>query len=182
MSERHLEVKAHIGVDVIDRTDILVVNSVGTLELRSLIEPVRRLLSKFGGYYLEARAEDVDFEHQLVEVSGIHDSEGRRFYGKKHAFKACSLFYFRRDSLLTDGQPLTVPYDKLIIAVGSESMTHGVSGLEHCSYLKSISDARDIRRKVMENFEKASLPTTTDEERRQLLSFVICGGGKFYVY
>lgn len=29
----------------------------------------------------------------------------------------------------------------------------------------------------MENFEKASLPTTTDEERRQLLSFVICGGG-----
>ncbi|KAF9366439.1 hypothetical protein BGX34_002714 [Mortierella sp. NVP85] len=150
VSERHLGVKAYLGVDVIDWTDILAVNSVGTLELRSLIEPVRRLLSKFGGYYLEARAEDVDFEHQLVEVSGIHDSEGRRFY---------------------------VPYDKLVIAVGSESMTHGVSGLEHCCFLKSISDARDIRKKIMENFEKASLPTTTDEERHQLLSFVICGGG-----
>ncbi|KAF9915481.1 hypothetical protein BX616_006070 [Lobosporangium transversale] len=131
-------------------TPLLPSATVGTLELRSLIEPVRRLLSRLGGYYLEGRAEDVDFENQLVEVSGVNDSEGRRFY---------------------------VPYDKLVIAVGSESMTHGVEGLEHCNFLKSITDARDIRRKVMENFEKASLPTTSDEERRQLLSFVICGGG-----
>ncbi|KAG0258633.1 hypothetical protein BG011_003159 [Mortierella polycephala] len=131
-------------------TPLLPSATVGTLELRSLIEPIRRLLSRLGGYYLEGRAEDVDFENQLVEVSGIHDSEGRKFY---------------------------VPYDKLIIAVGSEAMTHGVEGLEHCNFLKSIADARDIRRKVMENFEKASLPTTTEEERRQLLSFVICGGG-----
>ncbi|KAI1317139.1 hypothetical protein EDD11_008930 [Mortierella claussenii] len=131
-------------------TPLLPSATVGTLELRSLIEPIRRLLSRLGGYYLEGRAEDVDFESQLVEVSGVNGSEGRKFY---------------------------VPYDKLIIAVGSESMTHGVEGLEHCSFLKSITDARDIRKKVMENFEKASLPTTTEEERRQLLSFVICGGG-----
>ncbi|KAF9905779.1 hypothetical protein EC991_001317 [Linnemannia zychae] len=131
-------------------TPLLPSATVGTLELRSLIEPVRRLLARVGGYYLEGRAEDIDFENQLVEVSGVNDSEGRKFY---------------------------VPYDKLVIAVGSESMTHGVEGLEHCNFLKSITDARDIRKKVMENFEKASLPTTTDEERRQLLSFVICGGG-----
>ena len=48
---------------------------------RSLIEPIRRLLSRLGGYYVEGRADDIDFENQLVEVSGIHDSEGRRFYG-----------------------------------------------------------------------------------------------------
>ncbi|KAF9175599.1 hypothetical protein BGX21_003209 [Mortierella sp. AD011] len=131
-------------------TPLLPSATVGTLELRSLIEPVRRLLAKLGGYYLEARAEDIDFENQLVEVSGVNKSEGRKFY---------------------------VPYDKLVIAVGSESMTHGVEGMEYCNFLKSITDARDIRRKLMENFEKASLPTTTDEERRQLLSFVICGGG-----
>ena len=28
-----------------------------------------------------------------------------------------------------------------------------------------------------DNFETASLPSTTPEERKQLLSFVICGGG-----
>ncbi|KAG0316422.1 hypothetical protein BGZ97_006875 [Linnemannia gamsii] len=131
-------------------TPLLPSATVGTLELRSLIEPVRRLLSRLGGYYLEGRADDIDFENQLVEVAGVNDSDGRKFY---------------------------VPYDKLVIAVGSESMTHGVEGLQHCNFLKSITDARDIRKKVMENFEKASLPTTTDEERRQLLSFVICGGG-----
>lgn len=28
-----------------------------------------------------------------------------------------------------------------------------------------------------DNFERASLPTTTPEERKRLLSFVVCGGG-----
>lgn len=70
-----------------------------------------------------------------------------------------------------------VPYDKLVIAVGSNTNTHGVEGLEYCHFLKTIIDARDIRNHIMDNFEKACLPTTTDEERKQLLSFVVAGGG-----
>jgi NADH dehydrogenase FAD-containing subunit len=73
--------------------------------------------------------------------------------------------------------PLPTRYDKLIIACGSVSSTHGVPGLENCFQLKSISDARAIRRRILDNFEAASLPTTTPEERKRLLSFVICGGG-----
>lgn len=61
--------------------------------------------------------------------------------------------------------------------LGSKTRTHGVEGLEHVHYLKDVPDARDIRMKVIENFERACLPTTTDEERRKLLSFVVCGGG-----
>ena len=34
-----------------------------------------------------------------------------------------------------------------------------------------------IRYKVLQNLEQACLPTTSDEERRRLLSFVVCGGG-----
>ena len=30
---------------------------------------------------------------------------------------------------------------------------------------------------LAENFETASLPSTTPEERKRLLSFVVCGGG-----
>lgn len=70
-----------------------------------------------------------------------------------------------------------VPYDKLVIAVGSTAATHGVSGLENCFQLKTISDARQIRKRIIDNFEEASLPTTTPEERKRLLSFVVCGGG-----
>ncbi|EGN95573.1 hypothetical protein SERLA73DRAFT_186657 [Serpula lacrymans var. lacrymans S7.3] len=76
-----------------------------------------------------------------------------------------------------DPQRIYLPYDKLIIACGSSSSTHGVPGLEHCFQLKTISDAQAIRRRVMDNFETASLPTTTPEERKRLLSFVVCGGG-----
>ena len=68
-------------------------------------------------------------------------------------------------------------------------------GLENCLQLKTIGDAQSIRRRIMgmtlcllasfllqpclrlDNFELASLPTTSPEDRKRLLSFVICGGG-----
>ena len=66
----------------------------------------------------------------------------------------------------------------MVIAVGSQSITHGVQGIEHCHFLKTINDARAIRKKIMDNFEKASLPTTSASDKKRLLSFVVCGGGK----
>ena len=52
-----------------------------------------------------------------------------------------------------------------------------MKGLENCHFLKDITDARLIRNQVISNLEMASLPTTPDEERRRLLSFVVSGGG-----
>ena len=74
-------------------------------------------------------------------------------------------------------QQCYVPYDKLVIAVGSNTNTHGVDGLEHAYFLKTIADARGIRNKIMDNFERACLPTISEEERKELLSFVVAGGG-----
>ncbi|KAI1437980.1 pyridine nucleotide-disulfide oxidoreductase-domain-containing protein [Xylaria sp. CBS 124048] len=132
-------------------TPMLPSATVGTLEFRSLVEPIRRILTRVRGHYLRATAEDVEFSHKLVEVSQIN-AQGKevRFY---------------------------VPYDKLVIAVGSVSNTHSVQGLEHCHFLKDINDARRIRNHVMRNVELACLPTTDDSERKRLLSFVVCGGG-----
>ncbi|OCH83808.1 hypothetical protein OBBRIDRAFT_709668, partial [Obba rivulosa] len=70
-----------------------------------------------------------------------------------------------------------VMYDKLIIAVGSTSAIHGVNGLEHCFQLKATRDVRLIRQQIIDNFEQASLPTTSPEEHKRLLSFIVCGGG-----
>ncbi|KAI0540681.1 pyridine nucleotide-disulfide oxidoreductase-domain-containing protein [Xylaria digitata] len=132
-------------------TPMLPSATVGTLEFRSLVEPIRRVLSRIRGHYLRGTAEDVEFSHKLVEVSQIN-AQGKevRFY---------------------------VPYDKLVIGVGSSSNTHGVKGLENCHFLKDINDARKIRNQVMGNVELACLPTTEDSERRRLLSFVVSGGG-----
>lgn len=60
---------------------------------------------------------------------------------------------------------------------GSVTNPHGVKGLENCHFLKDIRDARLIRNQVNSNLERASLPTTSDAERRRLLSFVVSGGG-----
>lgn len=132
-------------------TPMLPSATVGTLELRSLAEPIRRIAARVKAHFLRASAEEIDFSSKLVEVSQ-KDSEGnvRNFY---------------------------LPYDKLVIGVGSTTNKHGVPGLENCHFLKDIEDARDIRNHILANLESACLPTTTDAERRRLLSFVVSGGG-----
>jgi NADH dehydrogenase len=132
-------------------TPMLPSATVGTLGLRSLVEPVRRIIDRVHGHFLKASATDVDFSHKLVEVSQVdQDGNTQNFY---------------------------LPYDKLVIGVGCVTNPHGVKGLENCNFLKTIDDARRIKNKVLDNMEQACLPTTTDEERRRLLSFVVCGGG-----
>ncbi|KAI0131949.1 hypothetical protein BJ170DRAFT_730118 [Xylariales sp. AK1849] len=132
-------------------TPMLPSATVGTLEFRSLVEPIRRILARTNGHFIRAEAQDVEFSHKLVEVAQ-KDARGEetRFY---------------------------VPYDKLVIGVGSVTNPHGVKGLENCHFLKDINDAMKIRTQVMHNLEIACLPTTSDTERRRLLSFVVSGGG-----
>ncbi|GAA5838676.1 hypothetical protein JCM3766R1_001558 [Sporobolomyces carnicolor] len=122
--------------------------TVGTVEVRSLVEPLRKIIARVSGHFLQGRAVDVDFSERLLEVQS---SEGKEnFY---------------------------LPYDKLVIACGSVNSTHGVPGLENCFQLKTVQDAQAIRRRVMDNLEKAALPSVDEEERKRLLSFVVCGGG-----
>ncbi|OBZ65801.1 External alternative NAD(P)H-ubiquinone oxidoreductase B1, mitochondrial [Grifola frondosa] len=134
-------------------TPLLPSAAVGTVSVRSLVEPLRKIAARLRGHLMCARAVDIVMSERLLEVETI--SPGGP--GK--------------------GEHIYVPYDKLIIAVGSTSSTHGVSGLEHCFQLKTIGDAQAIRKRIIDNFEAAALPTTTPEERRRLLSFVVCGGG-----
>lgn len=44
-------------------------------------------------------------------------------------------------------------------------------------FLQEIEDAQRIRRTVIDCFERASLPSITDEERKKILHFVVIGGG-----
>lgn len=132
-------------------TPMLPSATVGTLEFRSLVEPVRGIVKRVNGHFLKASATDVEFSEKLIELESIGPN------GEKESFY--------------------LPYDKLIVGVGSITNPHGVKGLEHCHFLKDISDARLIRNQVIRNLEIACLPTTADEERRRLLSFVISGGG-----
>ncbi|PHH68552.1 hypothetical protein CDD83_6054 [Cordyceps sp. RAO-2017] len=62
--------------------------------------------------------------------------------------------------------------------MGCYSQTFGIEGVkEHACFLRDIGDARVIRLRLLEAFEKADLPTTSEAERGRLLHFAIVGGG-----
>ncbi|KIS68089.1 putative NADH dehydrogenase (ubiquinone) [Mycosarcoma maydis] len=154
--------------------------AVGTVEPRSLIEPIRKLLARVHGHYIQGFATDVVMgedkpvyhggAQRLLEVNVISgdDWDGEAL---------CAGGFTNNERKETKGKSIYVPYDRLIIAVGSVTANHGVPGLENCFHLKTIGDARKIRSHILDNLEVASLPTTTEEERKRLLSFVVCGGG-----
>ncbi|CAE6516788.1 unnamed protein product [Rhizoctonia solani] len=134
-------------------TPLLASTAVGTLEFRAAIEPVRRK----GVELYQAWAETVDFENKSIVVqsnlgSGLDKDQG--------------------------GEKFTVKYDKLVIAPGAYSQTFNIPGVpQHAYFLKDVSDARRIRQRILSNFERAALPTTSPSERDKLLHFAIVGGG-----
>jgi NADH:ubiquinone reductase (non-electrogenic) len=133
-------------------TPLLPAVATGTIEERSIVEPVRRIMAGKGNYF-EASVEKILPDEQAVV--------------------AC----FPRDVGFPEAC-FKVPYDMLVVAVGSVNNTFGIKGVtEHTMAFRGIRDATALRRQVSECFERAALPHTPPEERKKLLSFVIVGGG-----
>ena len=73
--------------------------------------------------------------------------------------------------------PQAVPYDHLVLAMGSVPNFHGLPGLaEHAITLKTLEDAVALRHRMLSQLERAD--TETDPAARQRrLTFVVAGGG-----
>ncbi|CAN5840638.1 FAD-dependent oxidoreductase [soil metagenome] len=85
----------------------------------------------------------------------------------------------RRRVLLgpTSGSAEEVPYDHLVLALGSVSNYLGMDSLEEEAFdFKTLSDAIRIRNHVIDVFERADREPDP-EVRRTLLTFVVAGGG-----
>lgn len=68
-----------------------------------------------------------------------------------------------------------------MLAAGTHTNTFNTPGVvygeNNCYFLKELSHARAIRSRIIECFERASFPNTTEDEKKRLLSFVIVGAG-----
>ncbi|KAL1304869.1 hypothetical protein AAFC00_003793 [Neodothiora populina] len=157
-------------------TPLLASTSVGTLEFRTALEPVRSRRTNVD--FFQGWADRVDFSRKTltVEEAVQNPHQGMSLAGPRHA---------QTDTL---GENLTVEkkkgkifdmqYDKLVIAVGCYSQTFNTPGVrEHAYFLKDVGDARKIRNRLLSCFEKAALPTTSDTMKKQLLNFAVVGGG-----
>ena len=121
--------------------------TVGTVELRSILEPVPRRLHDLR--FVEAAAEAIDLDARRVHCRGV-----------------------------VRGDPFTLDYDLLVVAVGAAVADYGVPGVAaHALPLKSAEDARAIRRGVLACLAAAEVPGLPAEEVRRRLTFVVCGGG-----
>jgi NADH:ubiquinone reductase (H+-translocating) len=78
---------------------------------------------------------------------------------------------------LFDSVESNLPYDQLIVALGSTSRTLPIPGLrDHAIGLKTLSEAITMRNRLVQTLEAAE---TTDDEaaRRALLTYVVVGAG-----
>lgn len=131
-------------------TPLLPSAPTGTVELRSIIEPIRSICRRLTGevVYHEAEATDVDPKKKIVSIKSA------------------------------DGETNEIHYDYLVMAVGAKPNTFGIPGVyENASFLKEVPDSQEIRQKILKNIELAASLPKEDPERKRLLSFVVVGGG-----
>ncbi|KAL5054368.1 hypothetical protein RYX36_035050 [Vicia faba] len=137
-------------------TPLLPSVTCGTIEARSIVEPVRNIFRK----------KHVDSRFSEAECIKI-DAVNRKVYCRANI-----------NNNSNEKEEFVVDYDYLIIAVGANVNTFNTPGVtENCHFLKEVEDAQRIRRTVIDCFERASLPSVSDEEKKRILHFAIVGGG-----
>ncbi len=71
----------------------------------------------------------------------------------------------------------TLEYDRLIIAAGSTNNYFGMDGLgNHTFGIKTVAEAAHTRDEIIDRLERGSI-CSDPERRRELLSFLVVGGG-----
>ncbi len=86
----------------------------------------------------------------------------------------------KRQVILSPGfkpRPLILNFDHLVLALGNVTDFRGMPGLhEHALPFKNVADAIELRNHLIRVLEEASVETDP-EFRKQLLTFVVAGGG-----
>ncbi|SMQ47458.1 unnamed protein product [Zymoseptoria tritici ST99CH_1A5] len=136
-------------------TPLLPSCTTGTIEHRSIMEPIRNFLrhKKTAVKYYEAEVTKIDAEKKMVYFSDDSDVKGSTSISE-------------------------VPFDMLVVGVGAENATFGIPGVrEHGCFLKEVGDAQKIRKKIMDCCETATFKDQSPDEVKRLLHTVVVGGG-----
>jgi NADH dehydrogenase len=119
----------------------------GSIGLTDVVSPIRRLLPRTELHIRDA--ESVDLERRVVVTS-----PGFR----PHAHE--------------------IPFDHLVLALGNVTDFRGLPGLpEHAMPFKNLGDALRLRNHVIRALAEAAVEAHDQELRRELLTFVVAGGG-----
>ncbi|MEW6125658.1 MAG: FAD-dependent oxidoreductase [Acidobacteriota bacterium] len=119
----------------------------GTIGMLDTVSPIRRLLPKTNLHVRDVEA--IDLAKQTITISP--------------GFKPHSH---------------VIEYDHLVIALGNVTDFRGLRGLpEHALPFKNLADAVFLRNHVIRALDEAAVEQDDMELRKQLLTFVVAGGG-----
>eukprot|EP00814_Leptocylindrus_danicus_P019639 CAMPEP_0116007610 /NCGR_PEP_ID=MMETSP0321-20121206/2394_1 /TAXON_ID=163516 /ORGANISM="Leptocylindrus danicus var. danicus, Strain B650" /LENGTH=610 /DNA_ID=CAMNT_0003476323 /DNA_START=299 /DNA_END=2127 /DNA_ORIENTATION=- len=152
-------------------TPMLASSSVGTIEFRSIVEPIRDANPTVP--FLEGTVLDIHPMERLVDVQ-LSNSDG----SSKSQLESQS----QSDVAAQQQTTIQLSYDIAVYACGVQaggSSGRKVPGVTYanCHFLKTIADAVRLRSSVGDLLERASGPGLSNEHRRRMLHFVVVGGG-----
>ncbi|MGO8968007.1 MAG: FAD-dependent oxidoreductase [Myxococcaceae bacterium] len=129
--------------------------ATGAIETRQVTYPFRRIFEATNVVFRKETVELVDLERKVVVSRADVD-------GSAEETRVC-----HRET----------PYDLLVLAPGSDTQTFGTPGVvEHAFFMRELGDAVAVRNQIIDCFELAAQEEQV-ERRRQLLRFVVVGGG-----
>ena len=121
--------------------------AAGDLDLTNIVNPVRKLLRKVS--FFEGEVEAIDLAACTVSVS--------------HGFQR---------------HTHELEFDQIVLGLGSSTNFFGLPGLEeHALTMKSLSDAINLRNRLIALLEEADTECVDSTNRNALLTFVVAGGG-----
>ncbi|PVH76592.1 FAD/NAD(P)-binding domain-containing protein [Cadophora sp. DSE1049] len=167
-------------------TPLLASAACGIFDFRVAEEPVRRIgmmnaASNHGSDGIkkyQVWVDSVDFEQRTLKCRPAVGSNGNE--KEEESVHSHSRSRSSKSSTSKGGQEGTfdVHFDQLVIAPGSETNTFDTPGVgQYCHFMKSVSDARAVREKILDCVELASLPHYSNDQKRSMLHFIIIGGG-----
>lgn len=119
----------------------------GSIGILDVVSPLRRLLKKTEVHVREV--ESIDLARRCVRLSAGF---------RPHTHE--------------------LGYDHLVVALGNVTDFRGLRGLpEHAMPFKNLADALSLRNQVIRALDEAAIEQDDPVLRRQLLTFVIAGGG-----
>jgi len=139
-------------------TPMLASSALGTVNQRSICQPVRPVVAKKNAQYYESRVTKIDKEKKQV---------------------VCQTHL---------GHLYSIPYDKLVVGVGFQPNDFGIPGVkEHALFMKETADATVFKDHVLRKLEDASywhaldsdITLSAEEEKhiKEQLTFIVVGGG-----
>ena len=151
----------HLEITVLDQRNyflfppLLPSVATGAIETRQVTYPFRRIFEATNVVFRKETVERVDLDRKVVVSRGDLD-------GGAGETRVC-----HRERR----------YDYLVLAPGSDTQTFGTKGVaEHAFFMRELGDAVAVRNQIIDCFERAA-QEDVPERRRQLLRFVIVGGG-----